>query len=423
MDALSALLSRSGLHPDALSIPTMAQVSLAQMRIGLYGGQSSIPMRPTELCPTRPIPQNQMVAVASCTECELRTASLQFTAEGPQLTPGDAFPLPGAEYPAPLSDLIFAVAELLEPLLPTCRQVALALPFSLEYAPTGEVYLVRPPAELRLSEWEGFDLRAALTQELRSRGFAGSVCVLGSVSAAHLGAVATVSAKRYLSLYWDESFNSGFALPKTAILKLKSGENQLRLLDCNAGSFQGVPFGAVDLTMDRDSRYPGEDLLDKMLSTRYLGEQYRFAMIKAAEDSLLTFMCGREFLSLRKLPLATLLQFLEEPNGSNTLAEFCKHDPKDLELALAVGEAVLHRANRLILSNLLALLQLTGAGRDPKSPLCVALGGEAFSHPAMASRFSTLLNAELQKKRGYFLTLYHSPDLILQGAAAAALIS
>lgn len=422
MDALSALLLRSGLHPDALSIPTVAQVSLAQMRIGLYGGKSSIPMRPTELCPTHSIAQYQPVAVASCTECELRTATLQFTPEGPTLTPSDAFPLPGAEYPAPLSDLLFAVAELLEPLLPTCRRAALALPFSLEYAPTGEVYLVRPPAELRLSEWEGLDLHAALTQELASRGFSGSICILGSVSAAQLGAVATVPAKRYLSLYWDESFNSGFALPKTAILKLKSGENSLRLLDCNAGSFQGVPFGAVDLTMDRDSLYPGEQLLDKMLSTRYLGEQYRFAMIKAAEDGLLTFMCGREFLSLRKLSLEALLKFLEDPTGSNTLAEFCKHDPKDRELALAVGEAVLQRAHGLILAHLLALLQLTGTGRDSEAPVCVALGGAAFSHPAIASRFSTLLDAELQKKQGVFLTLHHSPDLILHGAAAAALM-
>lgn len=423
MDKLSTLLARCGLHPDALSISTMAQQNVAQMRIGLYGGRSSLPMRPTELCPTGPVPQNEMVAVATCNEREIHTASLLFSADGPQITSGDTFPLPGAEYPAPISDLIFAAAELLEPLLESCCHAALALPFPLEYASTGEVYLVRPPAELRFSDWEGLDLHATLTQELSSRGFSGTVRLLGCVSAAHLGAVSSYPAKRYLSLYWDESFTSGFALPKTAILKVKSGETSLRLLDCGSGSLQAVPFGTVDLTMDRDSLYPGEHLMDKMLSTRYLGEQYRFSMIKAAEDSLLSFMCGREFLSLRKLSLASLLQFLQEPEGSNVLAEFCKHDPKDKEIALAVGEAVLTRAIHLILANLLALLQVSGAGRDPNSPVCVALGGDAFAQTAIYTRFASLLQTELTEKRGYFLSPYYTPDLILQGAGAAALLN
>lgn len=423
MDELSTLLARCGLHPDSFSISTMAQLNLAQMRIGLYGGLSSIPMRPTELCPTGALPQNEAVAVACCNERELRTASLLFTAKGPQIRYGDSFPLPGAEYPAPITDLIFAVAELLEPLLKECPSVALSLPFPLDYGPTGEVYLLRPPAELRFSDWEGLDLHAAFLHELSARGFAGTVRLLASVSAAQLGAVATSPAKRYLSLYWDESFNSGFSLPKTAILKLKSGETSLRLLDCGAGSLQGVPFGAIDLTMDRDSLYPGENLLDKMLSTRYLGEQYRFSMIKAAEDGLLSFMCGREFLSLRKLSLESLLQFLQDPEGGNLLAEFCKHDTKDKEIALAIGEAVLTRALHLILANLLALLHLTGAGRDPESPVCVAMGGDAFSQTAIYSRFVSLLQRELTDKRGYFLSPHYTPDLLLQGAAAAALLN
>lgn len=423
MDELNHLLTRSGLHPDALSISTLAQLTSAQMRIGLYGGQSSIPMRPTELCPTGKVPTKEAVAVVSCNEREFRTAMLSFSEDGPKLSPGESFPIPGAEYPAPMGDFLFAAAELVEPFLTDCKHVALALPFALDYASSGAVHLIRPPAELRLTDWEGVDLHAAFLEELLSRGFPEvTVCLLGSVSAAHLGAVSTYPAKRYLSLYWDESYNSGFALPKTAILKLKSGENALRLLDCGAGSFQGVPFGAIDLTMDRDSLYPGENLLDKMLSTRYLGEQYRFTMIKAAEDGILSFMCGREFLSLRKLSLDSLLQFLEDPAGSNLLAEFCKHDERDKDIALSIAEAVLDRALRLVLSNLLALLQLTGAGREKDSPVCVALGGDAFSHSAIYARFLSLLQKELLEQRGYFLTPYYTPDLVLTGAAAAALL-
>jgi len=422
MDAISLLLTRCGLHPDTADLQTLTQANLAQMRIGLYGGKSSIPMHPTYLTPSAALPQGVRVAVAACGETEIRTAQVSFDASGPALCPGESFPIPGLDYPAPLEDLIYGALTLLEPFLAESSHVALSLPFSLEYRPGGEVFLTRPPATLSLSDWEGVDLRAALCAGLTERGFGDrQVLPIGTVSAAHFSAlVGAPGESRYLSLHWGASFLSGFAIPKNGILKLKSGENLLQLVDTGAGGFCGVPFGSIDLMADRDSKYPGEDLLDKMLSMHSLGEQVRFSMIEAVESGLLTFMCGRDFLSLRKLSLEAVLLLLTDPDGDHALANFCRHDAKDRQVALAVAQAVLDRALRLILAHLAAILRLCGAGISADAPALLSLSGAAFAQPYLMRHFEDLLQTELRDSLGLHCKVYHNPDCALVGAAVAA---
>ena len=125
---------------------------------------------------------------------------------------------------------------------------------------------------------------------------------------------------------------------------------------------------------------PGKDLYLKMVSTDYLGEVYRLVMIKAAEAKLLSFGCSRDVLSLRWLGLDTLAEFLTDPEKGGTLAHFCR-EPEDREVGLAVGQAVLDRAAKLLCVGLASVLQFVGAGRDPKAPACVGLHGAAFPSP------------------------------------------
>ncbi len=416
MEDLAKLLYRSGLHADTAEIRTLAQSHLAQMRIGIYGGKTPLPMRVVELFPNKTRDESP-VAVAICTETDIVTG----TVLGDTYEPFASFPIPGGEYPAPMADVVFALGELLEDLLtPACRRLAVSLPFGLDYAETGAVLVSEVPRGLQISDYASYDLRAGLAAELQERGCVPSqMTFLPLVSAAHLGAMTRGDAQRYMSLYWGEHFNVGFSMPKTAMLKLKSGEAGLRLVDTGAGSATAVPFGVVDLTMDRDSQNPGEHLLDKMLSTRYLGEQYRFAMIKAAEDKLLSFMCGRQFLELRKLSTENLLLFWSESDGDNQIALLCQYDEKDRACALKVAEAVMRRVSHLVLSQIVAVLELIGAGRDLDHPVCIGIAGKAVDFDCMQAYLPSL--AMDLEEMGYYVQFTDRPseDLLARGTAQA----
>lgn len=419
MEKIEALLWRCGLHPAALDLQTLSQSVLGQMRIALYGGKSSIPMRPTYLPPFPAENPTGSVALTLCTETTFCSARVRMEDAGEAVTQGERFPLPGLDYPAPLEDLLFGAVSLAEAFLAEARCFVLVLPFPLRYTEAGAVYLASAPEPLRLSGWEDCELCAALREQLTELGFPDlPVKVLGTVSAAQVAAAKLVPAQsRYLSLYWGERFNAGFALPTSAILKLKRGENSLQLLDCGAGGFVGFPFASLDLIMDRDAAKPGEDLMDKSVALRHLGEQFRFAMIKAVETNLLSFMCGRDLLSLRTLSVEAVLTFLANPDGEGRLADFCRHEAGDREVALCIAQAVIDRALRLIGAQMGAILLLSGAGNKADSPACMVLSGEGFVDERLRKRFAECILPALTEQLGLHLTLCYDPQAPYLGAA------
>lgn len=423
-EALLSLLRRCSMYPADMDLRTLMASMLGQMRISFYGGVSTVPVRHTDLNATGTLPQQQPVVVALVDTQQIRTATVCFDGGAPAITKGESFPVPGGDYPAPVEDLLFAVGELCAPLLAHCDRLALCLNFPLAATENGDDAIAALPPGFRLTDWEQAPLAQLLLKELSSRGLSGKqVVVLPEIAATLLDGFAWGKSGRQLGLYWgDQGVNCAFVAPKSAVVRLKSGENTLQIFDTGLGGFDGFPFGTLDLTLDRDSQYPGRGLLDKLVSTAMLGNLCRLTTVKAVEEDLLSFMCGREFLSLRKLDLDTPLRFLADPDGDNLLANFCRHAPGDRDIALTVSDAVLTRGARLVAASLGATLSLVGAGRDPENPACVSVSGEAFAAPLLREKLTQLLTDDLPAL-GLHAKLHAAAPDRFAGAAAAFLLS
>ena len=395
--ALTNLLRANSMTPDTLDGPTLTQLFLSQMRISLYGGESSIPMLPTFSKPFGALADGVPVAVAEVDDQEVRVSLVTFRGGQAQCTSQDSFPVPGRDYPAPLADLIYAVAELIQPLLDQAQALALCLPFPVDFDGKGDGIICRFPGTMTVTDFSQQPVLAALQAELQG-------------------------CSRYVGLTWGNSVDLGFAAPGSIVLRWRGIPGDLMLFDSGLSQAQCVPFGQVDFSKDRDSYAPGKDLYWKMVSTDYLGEVYRLVMIKAAEAKLLSFGCSRDVLSLRWLGLDTLAEFLTDPEKGGTLAHFCR-EPEDREVGLAVGQAVLDRAAKLLCVGLASVLQFVGAGRDPKAPACVGLHGAAFSFPPVKAAWEHQVQTYLRDTLGLSVTLCYGENMLPTGAAAEALYS
>lgn len=419
---LTDLLRANSMTPDTLHGPTLTQLFLSQMRVSLYGGVSSIPMLPTFLSPFGTLEEDVPVAVAELDDQEVRVCLVTFSQGQAHCSDQDSFPVPGRDYPAPWEDLIYAVAELLQPLLDRAKKVALCLPFPVDYDSKGDGSIRRFPGTMQVSDFAGKLVLATLAQELQDRAVTPPPMVLVSHPAAALLAagVQNPGQSRYLGLTWGSDIDLSFVAPGSIVLRWPGIPGNLMLFSGGFSAAQCVPFGLVDYSKDRDCYGPGLDLYLKMVSTDYLGEVYRLVMIKAAERKLLSFGCSRDVLSLTWLGLDTLVEFLTDPETGGTLAHFCR-EPEDREVGLAVGRAVLDRAAHLVCANLAAVLQFIGGGQDPKAPVCVGLQGTAFAAPPLRAAFEAQVQRYLRDTLGLSITLWYGEDMLAVGSAAGAL--
>jgi hexokinase len=419
---LDALLRDHGMTEDILNLPAMTHAFLSQMRIALYGGASSIPILPTFLKPFGPLTGDRPVAVAELDDREVRVCLVTFSEGKPVISERNSFPIPGREYPAPLDDLLYAAAELLEPLLPQARAVAVCLPFPVDYDSKGDGSIRRFPGTMTVTDYEKKPVLADLKAELSSRGLPDLPMVLVSQPDAVLAAAGAEKPgqDRYLGLVWDSNIDAGFVAPGSIVLRWLAIPGHLMLFDGGFDTARCVPFSLVDLPKDRDSYAPGEDLYLKMVSTEYLGDTFRLMMIKAAERKLLTFGCSRDVLSLTNLDLESLIAFLEDPVKGGTMAHFCR-EPEDREIGIAVAEAVLDRAARLVCANLSAVLQFIHGGKDPDKPVCIGLWGDAFRHEPVRKALERHLNGFTRDVLGHHTTLCLGADMPAVGSAAVAL--
>ena len=327
---LDALLRDHGMTEDILNLPAMTHAFLSQMRIALYGGASSIPILPTFLKPFGQLTGDRPAAVAELDDREVRVCLVAFSEGKPVISERNSFPIPGREYPAPLDDMLYAAAELLEPVLDQAQAVAVCLPFPVDYDSKGDGSIRRFPGTMTVTDYEKKPVLADLKAELSSRGLPDLPMVLVSQPDAVLAAAGAEQPgqDRYLGLVWDSNIDAGFVAPGSIVLRWLAIPGHLMLFDGGFDTARCVPFSLVDLPKDRDSYAPGEDLYLKMVSTEYLGDTFRLMMIKAAERKLLTFGCSRDVLSLTGLPLEALIDFLEDPVKGGTMAHFCR-EPED----------------------------------------------------------------------------------------------
>lgn len=419
---LNDLLRANSMTPDTLHGPTLAQMFLSQMRISLYGGQASIPMLPTFLKPFGTLAEGKPVAVALVDDQQVQVCLVTFAGGQVQVTEENQFPVPGREYPAPLGDLLYAVAELSQPLLEQAAAFALCLPFPVDFDGKGDGVIRRFPGSMTVSDFAGQPVLAALKAEFDSRGVPCPPMVMVPWADAVLLAagVQQPGQGRYLGLTWGSTLDVGFTAPGSIVLRWPGIPGGLTLFTGGFSEAQCVPFGLVDYSKDRDCYGPGLDLYEKMASTDYLGEIYRLVMIKAAERKLLSFGCSRDVLSMTYLDLPTLVDFLADPLKGGTLAHFCR-EPEDREVGVAVGQAVLERAARLVCANLAAVLTFVGGGRNPEAPVCIGLEGSAFQAPPLKAAFEAQAEAFLTKELGLHVTFCQGQQMPAAGAAAAAL--
>lgn len=412
MDA-HGFLKEHGMEPERVEPAECAPRFLAAMEKGLAGEEGGLPMVPTYLRAEERAPDGVPAAVVDAGGTNFRRALVTFgggtyRAEGLEKTI-----MPGVAAPTDFDGFISYTADRLMPLMDLSGRVGFCFSYMALMTPERDGHDPRFTKQVRISGCQGRYICASLREELHRRGVSGkSFTLLNDTAAVMLGVSALAERERYggfAGLVAGTGINTCCALPADR-LKSSAAFGGSMIVNLESGYMKDLPRGDFDEELDQKSGDPGRGWHEKMTSGVYLGELCRTALLRAADEGLVS----------EKIREAGRMDAAEADAWcAGEGLEAYTQGAEDADFVREVCLSMFDRAARCAASNLGGIMLLTGEGRD--RPVCVCAEGSLFSR---SRYFRPALEKYLGEYAGSIDRSFEfrsARDATLLGAAAAAL--
>ncbi len=421
-DRVQDFLEAHDMEPERVDPKREAALMLEDMRRGLAGEKSDMPMIPTYLSNDAQLPLGRSVAVIDAGGTNFRSALVRFEEDGCHVSELSKCRMPGVGEPCTWEEFISFVADRIEPLMGRAESIGFCFSYSADITPDMDGRVIRIDKEVVVTGSEGKLIGASLKAELERRGITGKrVVILNDTVAVLLGGAAGLDKRAYSGFIGQVSgtgTNTCVSLPERLIGKLGSSEERGMIINMEAGLYTGIPRGSFDLMLDSASNNPGLKAFEKLTAGVYLGQLCRLMLIAAADEGLISRVAGEGARQLEDIDSAVIDAWSCMERG-----ELLGGAETDLTFASRLSRALFKRSARGMCTDLLALAMLTGAGKSTDKPLCVLAEGSLVQKSRIYRPELERLLEEYGREAGVHFVLKVGQETTLPGAAAAALIN
>jgi len=415
-------LSKYGMLAENINPAEAAIAMAADMKAGLVGKASSMPMIPTYLSNDGAVPFDTPVAVIDAGGTNFRSGLVTFTKDGVVTEAFQKWPMPGIEKPATWEEFISFVADSIEPLMSRADAIGFTFSYSAEVTPEIDGKVIRIDKEVIVTGCEGQLVGASLIRELEKRGITGKrVVILNDTAAVLLGGSAGLDKTQYSGFIGQVSgtgTNTCCVVAPEMITKLNTPLTRAIIINCESGLYDGFKPGKFDVELDRESNNPGSKYFEKMTAGVYLGSLAKMILQQAGEEGLLRKSTLSKVQALPKKINAAVIdnwsvgEKLDDITGDDNEKAFIQ----------AVAMNLFARSARLMCTNLLAIMELTDCGKD--KPVCVYAEGSLVQKSHL---YLNLLKQALQEygtnTLGRSAEMFVGYETTIPGSAAAALLN
>jgi hexokinase len=150
------------------------------------------------------------------------------------------------------------------------------------------------------------------------------------------------------------------------------------VITVESGNFD-CPRGKADELFCNTTKNPAIYHFEKMISGAYLGSFASFLIHRAMDEHLFSPDFCTRFRKEGDVNTTEMSHYLEMPFNSDYKLVRCVHDRRDDALTLyAIIDAVIERAGKQTAANLASTILKSGAGLDPRRPVCINADGTTF---------------------------------------------
>ncbi len=416
-------LVKHRMEPERIVPAELAGAMAEDMRRGLKGEKSSLPMIATYLSNDGAVPEGSCAAVIDAGGTNFRSALVRFGGGAYRVEELGRWKMPGIEAPCTWEEFISFTADHIQHLMDRTDVIGFCFSYNAEITPDMDGRVKRIDKEVVIKGCEGRLVAASLKEELRRRGIDGKkIVILNDTAAALLGGAVTLDKSAYSGFIGQISgtgTNTCTSVPREMIEKLALKGSRGMLVNLESGMYDGIESGDFDLLLDRESNNPGDKDFEKKTAGVYLGELCRLMLLAAGEEGFIGSGSLEKARALGHID-SSVIDAWSAGEGLEEIAD-C---PADAEFIRELSLALFLRSARCMCVNLLAIALLIGAGKEAEKPVCICAEGSLVqrSHhyrPALES----LLETEGREKLGLHFKLMVGSETTLPGSAAAALLN
>lgn len=400
-----------------------SEAMLEDMKRGLAGEKSDMPMIPTYLSNDGVLPVGEPVIVIDAGGTNFRCGVLDFTDEGYEVSGLYKQKMPGIDAPCSWDGFVAFIVDKLQPILNKSDYIGFCFSFNADVTPDIDAKVIKIDKEVVITGSEGQLVGASINAELRRRGLAEKkIVILNDTAAVLLGGAALINKERFSGFIGQVSgtgTNTCTSLPVSAIGKLGLQGERGMLVNLESGSYRGIKGGDFDAVLDANSHDPNTKLFEKLTAGVYLGELGRLILHAAAEEGCLSEQAAKYALGITQLGTATINAWADGEE-----MECFGDDPEDANFVRTVSRELLKRSARCMSTNLIAIGRLLGEGKDPAKPICVlAEGSLVQKSTCYRNQLERMLDRYGAEKLGVHIYLNVGQETTLTGSAAASLLN
>ena len=419
-DRVEAFLKRYEMLDPGFHVLECAKKMRTEMELGLAGGESSYPMIPTYLSTAGRIHEREYVAVVDAGGTNFRTALAHFENGQCIVERVRKTGMPGIQSPAGWDEFVSFTADAIEDMMPVADRIGFCFSYSANITPEIDGEVICIDKEVVIHGCEGKLVGASLTAELEKRGWTGKKAViLNDTAAVQLGGMAKHIHEEYEQCFGQVSgtgTNTCLTVPARKLKKLGRNARDM-IVNMEAGMYDGLPMGQFDRELDEDSHNPGQKHFEKMTAGVYLGDLCRRALLQAAKDGILSKSCTEHVFSLPHIDAAP-----PDAWASGRDLEKLSDQESDRVFISDLARFFFCRSARMMCANLIAMAELTDAGR--RGPAAVFAEGSLVQRnhiyrPELQRLLEIYLRGELNRNVRFLV----EENTTLPGAAAAALLN
>ncbi|MDT3358961.1 MAG: hexokinase [Spirochaetota bacterium] len=426
----TAFLSKWGIEAASIDMKSLLATFLSEMEKGLENESgSSLKMIPTYTEVVSGLAKGEPVIVLDAGGTNFRTCLVTFDEQGlAHIEDFRKVSMPGVKEEVTAQQFFSTFADEVERLIDKSDKIGFCFSYAAAITEDHDGIPLVFSKEIKAPEVIGKKVGASLLSELARRGYDVSkkkVAVLNDTVATLLagqGAPSDTAYSGYIGFILGTGTNTAYVERNSNISKLGLFDGKSQIINIESGNFDFCP-GRLDREYFDSTKHPEQYHLEKMISGAYLGPLSTLVIQKAIAEGVLSSTFAKRFAQLGTVSTTVMSNYLEMPFNSNYALVACCEGNEDDAIALwMIIDAVIARAAKLTAANLAATVIKSGAGTDPRKPVCINADGTTFYKTEYLKKYTEYYlhtYLQLEHKRYYrFVRIDDSPTI---GAAIAGL--